>query len=156
MSSEAASTRQKSKVRQAIGEGPKTRMVLIAVSLGFLGLMLIAPLLVVFVEAFSRGLGVYFDALALPDTMAALQLTLLVAAIAVPANLVFGVAAAWLNAARRKRSKSGISLSGSGGACRRRPTKALSTFGGGTNEPGRTIPSRATLARAWVNSEREP
>jgi len=96
MSSEAAATRQKSKVRQAIGEGPKTRMVLIAVSLGFLGLMLIAPLLVVFVEAFSRGLGVYFDALALPDTMAALQLTLLVAAIAVPANLVFGVAAAWL------------------------------------------------------------
>ena len=96
MSSETASNRQKSKVRQAIGEGPKTRMVLIAVSLGFLGLMLIAPLLVVFVEAFSRGLGVYFDALALPDTMAALQLTLLVAAIAVPANLVFGVAAAWL------------------------------------------------------------
>lgn len=95
MSSEAA-IRQKSKVRQAIGEGPKTRMVLIAVSLGFLGLMLIAPLLVVFVEAFSRGLGVYFDALALPDTMAALQLTLLVAVIAVPANLVFGVAAAWL------------------------------------------------------------
>ena len=95
MSSEAA-IRQKSKVRQAIGEGPRTRMVLIAVSLGFLGLMLIAPLLVVFVEAFSRGLGVYFDALALPDTMAALQLTLLVAVIAVPANLVFGVAAAWL------------------------------------------------------------
>ena len=95
MSSEAA-IRQKSKVRQAIGEGPKTRMVLIAVSLGFLGLMLIAPLLVVFVEAFSRGLGGYFDALALPDTMAALQLTLLVAVIAVPANLVFGVAAAWL------------------------------------------------------------
>jgi sulfate transport system permease protein len=61
-------------------------MVLIAVSLGFLGLMLIAPLLVVFVEAFSRGLGVYFDALALPDTMAALQLTLLVAVIAVPAQ----------------------------------------------------------------------
>jgi sulfate transport system permease protein len=96
MSSEATATRQKSKVRQAIGEGPRTRMVLIAVSLGFLGLMLIAPLLVVFVEAFSRGLGVYFDALALPDTMAALQLTLLVAVIAVPANLVFGVAAAWL------------------------------------------------------------
>ena len=96
MNSEAAVTRRKAKVRQVIGEGPKTRMVLIAVSLGFLGLMLIAPLLVVFVEAFSRGLGVYFDALALPDTAAALQLTLLVAAIAVPANLVFGIAAAWL------------------------------------------------------------
>jgi sulfate transport system permease protein len=61
----------------------------------FLALMLIAPLLVVFVEAFSRGLSVYFDALMMPDTMSALQLTLLVAAIAVPANLVFGVAASW-------------------------------------------------------------
>jgi sulfate transport system permease protein len=57
--------------------------------------MLIAPLVVVFFEAFSRGLGVYIDALAMPDTMSALQLTLLVAAIAVPANLVFGVAASW-------------------------------------------------------------
>jgi sulfate/thiosulfate transport system permease protein len=65
------------------------------VALAFLGLMLIAPLLAVFVEAFSRGLGVYVEALAMPDTMSALQLTLLVAAIAVPANLVFGVAASW-------------------------------------------------------------
>ena len=82
--------------KQAIGEGPLTRAVLLGVALVFLGLMLIAPLLVVFVEAFSRGIGVYIDALAMPDTMSALQLTLLVAAIAVPANLVFGVAAAWL------------------------------------------------------------
>jgi len=94
--SEAAATRQQRKVRQAIGEGPATRFVLLTIALAFLGLMLVAPLLVVFVEAFGRGLGVYFQALALPDTMAALQLTLLVAAIAVPANLVFGVAAAWL------------------------------------------------------------
>ena len=94
--SEAAAKRQQRKVRQAIGEGPATRFVLLTIALGFLGLMLVAPLLVVFVEAFGRGLGVYFQALALPDTMAALQLTLLVAAIAVPANLVFGVAAAWL------------------------------------------------------------
>ncbi|MEQ1608829.1 MAG: sulfate ABC transporter permease subunit CysW [Hyphomonadaceae bacterium] len=91
--SETAQTR---KVRRAIGEGPATRIVLITVALVFLGLMLIAPLLVVFVEAFGRGIGVYLQALALPDTMAALQLTLLVAAIAVPANLIFGVAAAWL------------------------------------------------------------
>jgi len=82
--------------KQAIGEGPLTRAALLGVALVFLGLMLIAPLLVVFVEAFSRGFGVYIDALAMPDTMSALQLTLLVAAIAVPANLVFGVAAAWL------------------------------------------------------------
>jgi sulfate transport system permease protein len=78
-----------------IGEGPWTRAVLLAVALAFLGLMLIAPMLVVFIEAFSRGFGVYVDALFMPNTMSALQLTLLVAAIAVPANLVFGVAAAW-------------------------------------------------------------
>jgi sulfate transport system permease protein len=83
------------KPRVAIGEGPKTRVVLIGVALGFLALMLIAPLLVVFFEALRRGIGVYLQALAMPDTMAALQLTLLVAAIAVPMNLVFGIAAAW-------------------------------------------------------------
>ncbi len=88
--------KQKESVRLAIGEGPGTRLVLIIVALAFLGLMLIAPLLVVFVEAFGRGIQVYLDALALPDTAAALQLTLLVAAIAVPLNLVFGIAAAWL------------------------------------------------------------
>jgi sulfate/thiosulfate transport system permease protein len=92
--SDAASTK-KHRVRTAIGEGPGTRAVLIAAALIFLGLMLIAPLLVVFVEAFSRGVGVYIAALALPDTWSALQLTLLVAAIAVPMNLVFGIAAAW-------------------------------------------------------------
>ena len=94
--SEVKTTTRPHKRKAVIGEGPGTRAVLLAVALVFLGLMLIAPLLVVFVEAFSRGFGVYIDALALPDTMSALQLTLLVAAIAVPANLVFGVAAAWL------------------------------------------------------------
>ena len=96
----------KRKSRLAIGEGPGTRFVLIAVALAFPGVMLIAPLLVVFVEAFGRGLGVYFQALALPDTMHALQLTLIVAAIAVPANLVFGVAAAWLIAKYDFKGKS--------------------------------------------------
>jgi len=81
--------------KQAVGEGPLTRAALIAVALAFLGIMLIAPLLLVFAEAFSRGAGVFFDALVAPHTMSALQLTLLVAAIAVPANLVFGIAAAW-------------------------------------------------------------
>jgi sulfate transport system permease protein len=95
MTEAVASTAKVKKPRQAIGEGPRTRVALIAVALTFLALMLIAPLGVVFVEAFSRGLGVYFNALMMPDTMSALQLTLLVAAIAVPANLVFGVAASW-------------------------------------------------------------
>jgi len=92
MSNGAASPK---KGKTVIGEGPRTRLALTMVALVFLGLMLIAPLIVVFFEAFSRGFGVYLDALMMPDTMSALQLTLLVAAIAVPANLVFGVAAAW-------------------------------------------------------------
>ena len=83
------------RTRIPIGEGPKTRWFLIGAALIFLAIILIAPLLVVFVEAFSRGIGVYFQALAMPDTMAALQLTLLVAGIAVPMNLIFGIAAAW-------------------------------------------------------------
>ena len=95
MTEATANTIRINKPRQAIGEGPRTRCALIAIALVFLALMLIAPLVVVFFEAFSRGLGVYIDALAMPDTMSALQLTLLVAAIAVPANLVFGVAASW-------------------------------------------------------------
>ena len=77
------------------GEGPITRHVLLTLAIAFLGLILIAPLLVVFVDALQEGFGSYFDAFAHPDAISALQLTLLVAAIAVPANLVFGVAAAW-------------------------------------------------------------
>lgn len=92
--SEAVRTRP-GRPKTVIGEGPRTRLALTAVALAFLALMLIAPLVVVFFEAFSRGLGVYVEALTMPDTASALQLTLLVAAIAVPANLVFGVAAAW-------------------------------------------------------------
>jgi len=103
---EATSTSKINKPRQTIGEGPRTRLALIAVALVFLALMLIAPLVVVFFEAFSRGLGVYIDALAMPDTMSALQLTLLVAAIAVPANLVFGVAASWAIAKFEFKGKS--------------------------------------------------
>jgi sulfate/thiosulfate transport system permease protein len=78
-----------------VGEGPVTRFVLLGLMIAFLGLILIAPLLVVFAQAMSKGAGVFLKALAMPDTIAALQLTVLVAAIAVPANLVFGLAAAW-------------------------------------------------------------
>jgi sulfate transport system permease protein len=92
---DAAVPKKKRKPRQAIGEGPMTRVALLTVALAFLLVILVSPLLVVFVEALSRGIGVYLEALSMPDTMSALQLTLLVAAIAVPANLVFGIAAAW-------------------------------------------------------------
>ena len=77
-----APPKKKRRVRTVIGEGPKTRWLLGGIAIVFLALMLIAPLLVVFVEAFSRGIGVYLQALAMPDTMAALQLTLLVAVFA--------------------------------------------------------------------------
>jgi len=71
------------------------RTLLITASLIFLGFFLLLPLLTVFVEALRTGLGPYFAALADRDALAAIRMTLLVAAIAVPANLVFGLAAAW-------------------------------------------------------------
>ena len=66
-----------------------------AVALVFLTLFLVMPLLVVFIEALSRGVGAYVSAIVEPDAVSALKLTLLAAAIAVPANLAFGVCAGW-------------------------------------------------------------
>jgi len=71
------------------------RWTLIAVAIGFLALFLFLPLVTVFVEALANGVGAYVEAIRQPDALAALRLTLLAAAIAVPANLVFGVCAGW-------------------------------------------------------------
>jgi sulfate/thiosulfate transport system permease protein len=71
------------------------RVALIAVAVAFLGVFLVLPLFTVFQQAFSRGLMPYLAALADPDALAAIRLTLLVAAISVTANLVFGLIAAW-------------------------------------------------------------
>ncbi|APX76497.1 sulfate ABC transporter permease subunit CysW [Achromobacter insolitus] len=71
------------------------RGVLLFVALGFLALFLLVPLAAVFAEAFKKGWQLYLDAIIEPDALAAIRLTLLVAAIALPLNLVFGVAAAW-------------------------------------------------------------
>ena len=71
------------------------RATLIAVSLLFLALVLLVPVASVLGYAFSRGLGVYLSALHQRDTFAAIRLTLLTAAIVVPVNTLFGVAAAW-------------------------------------------------------------
>ena len=71
------------------------RRTLIGIALLFMALVLVLPLVLVFVEAFRKGAEVYFAAFADPQTQAAIRLTLLVAAIAVPLNLVFGIAAAW-------------------------------------------------------------
>jgi sulfate/thiosulfate transport system permease protein len=82
------------------------RFILIAVALTYLSIFLALPLLVVFTQAFSKGIAVYFQALADPIAWAAIKLTVLVAAIAVPLNLVFGVAAAWAIAKFEFRGKS--------------------------------------------------
>ena len=71
------------------------RGVLLFIALGFLALFLLVPLAAVFAEAFRKGWALYLDAIVEPDALAAIRLTLLVAAIALPVNLVFGVAAAW-------------------------------------------------------------
>ena len=71
------------------------RRLLIGIAAGFLGLLLVAPLLLVFVQAFGRGWRAYLGALSHPDALAAIRLTLLAALVAVPLNTLFGIAAAW-------------------------------------------------------------
>lgn len=68
---------------------------LIAIAVGFIGLFICLPLGLVIVKAFSKGVAAYVEAIAEPDTLAAIRLTLLTAAVTVPLNTVFGVAAAW-------------------------------------------------------------
>lgn len=90
----------------AVDESRWTRWALIAAALAFMGVFLLAPLLVVFIEAFSRGAGFFFEAIIEPDALAAIRLTLLAAAISVPLNLFFGVCAAWCVARFEFRGKS--------------------------------------------------
>ena len=71
------------------------QIVLIVLGLGFFSLFLLLPLAAVFAQALSKGWQLYVQALLDPDALAAIRLTLLVAAIAVPLNVVFGIAAAW-------------------------------------------------------------
>jgi sulfate transport system permease protein len=79
----------------ATGEPPALRALLIAITVVFLLLVLVLPLVNVFVAAFAKGLPAYLTALSDRFTVAAIRLTLFVAAVAVPVNLVFGVCAAW-------------------------------------------------------------
>jgi sulfate transport system permease protein len=78
------------------GQDPAVvRWLLTALALGLLGLFIVLPLAAVFVQALSKGVAVYLAAIREPDTLSAIRLSLLAAGIAVPLNLVFGVAAAW-------------------------------------------------------------
>ncbi len=74
--------------------GP-VRLVIIAMALVFLTVFVVLPLVVVFAQAFSKGIGAYFSALSDPEALSAIRLTLWVAAISVGLNLVFGLVAAW-------------------------------------------------------------
>lgn len=86
---------RKSRINSVISEPVGVRLALIAVAFAFLGLFLMLPLFVVFAEALRGGIGAYVEAFTEPDALAAIRLTLITAMIAVPLNIVFGVAAAW-------------------------------------------------------------
>jgi sulfate transport system permease protein len=81
--------------RPALTESRLARYTLIAVALAFLTLFLFIPLGLVFASAFKDGLDTYLAAITEPDALAAIELTLVVALIAVPLNVIFGLAAAW-------------------------------------------------------------
>ena len=81
--------------RAATTESRLVKALLTATALGFLGLFLVVPLVAVFAQALEKGWGAYVAALGEPMALSALKLTLLTAGVAVPLNLVFGVAAAW-------------------------------------------------------------
>jgi len=82
------------------------RWLLTGLALLFLASFLLLPLAAVFIEALRKGVGVYFASFADSDALASIRLTLLTAAIAVPANVIFGVAAAWSIAKFNFRGKS--------------------------------------------------
>ena len=93
------------RARPALAEAPLVRGLLIAVSLAFLTLFLFLPLAAVFSEALRKGAGAYLESFRDPAGIAAIRLTLLVVAVAVPLNLVFGLAAAWAVAKFEFRGK---------------------------------------------------
>jgi sulfate transport system permease protein len=93
------------RLSDATREPAWVRRLLIGVALAFLALFLFVPLIAVFVEALKKGLDVYLAAITEPDAVSAIKLTLIAAAISVPLNLVFGLAAAWAIAKFEFRGK---------------------------------------------------
>ncbi|HLS97662.1 MAG: sulfate ABC transporter permease subunit CysW [Porticoccaceae bacterium] len=89
----------------ATRESTWIKWTILGVSLTFFTVFIFLPLVAVFVEALRKGLEVYWKALVEPDALAAVKLTLIAAAISVPLNLVFGVAAAWTIAKFEFRGK---------------------------------------------------
>ena len=81
--------------RTAQQDGAVVRWTIIGVSVAFLGIFIVLPLIVVFAQGFSKGFAVYAAALVEPDAIAAIKLTLLIAVVSVVTNLFFGLIAAW-------------------------------------------------------------
>ncbi|HZQ46214.1 MAG TPA: sulfate/thiosulfate ABC transporter permease CysW, partial [Verrucomicrobiae bacterium] len=92
--------------RRGTEESPFVKWTLIGIGLAFALVFLLLPLVNVFCQAFAKGAGFFVNALTDADSRAAIRLTLLVAAISVPLNLIFGVAAAWAIAKFDFRGKS--------------------------------------------------
>jgi sulfate/thiosulfate transport system permease protein len=88
-----------------LAEGPAVRRALVGAALALLGLLVILPLASVFAQALRRGPAAYLAAIAEPNALAAIRLTLLAAALVVPFHLVFGLVTAWLVAKFRFRGK---------------------------------------------------
>ena len=99
------STRNLRNAKAGTTEPTWVKWSLISIALGFMFLFLVLPLAAVFTEALRKGLGAFLEALKEPDAWSAIRLTLITAAIAVPLNLVFGVAAAWCIAKYEFRGK---------------------------------------------------
>ena len=94
------------RAEDATTEPAWVKWLLIGIALAFLGLVLFAPLALVFIQAFSPGLPKFWAAISQPDTLSAIFLTILIAIIVVPLNLIFGLSAAWAIAKFDFRGKS--------------------------------------------------
>jgi sulfate transport system permease protein len=108
MSAPLAATRSRAayeKSERGAEESPFVKWTLITLALGFCTVFLLLPLINVFIQALGKGAVFYRNALAHPDSLAAMRLTLLVAGISVPLNVLFGLAAAWCIAKFEFRAK---------------------------------------------------
>jgi len=95
-SPEAKARAHKAAARNNLRTEPRVvRIAIITLAIAFLFVFVVLPLVLVFAQAFSKGVLAYFAALAEPEALAAIKLTLVVAAISVSLNLVFGLVAAW-------------------------------------------------------------
>jgi sulfate/thiosulfate transport system permease protein len=90
---------------EAVEETPLVRAVLLGTAMLFLAVFLFLPLIVVFIEGFRKGIAVFMESFSDPDTLSAVKLTLLVAAIAVTINAIIGLAASWAIAKHDFRGK---------------------------------------------------